>query len=219
MKLILCTLAICLSVLASVLTTKEVIRGEGKKIRSAMPKALAEEDGRPDPLLQKLESVNVQLGTLNRRLAALEETCARSSLPMAAPRASTRPPHEAAGLTDTLARLDALPGQLTDITGYLDQSFEHLEKTVSASAATERVDAALADLTKRLTALDGYFLPLFLFLGLDADPANNDLLATYPSVDDRLNEVCVQLYDLKKDLCYVRERLTPYVREPTKHQR
>lgn len=227
MKLVLCTLAICLSILASVFTTKELIRAEGKRVRSALPKALAEPAdaaGRPEPALQKLDAIASQLSSLNRRLVALEEAGARqaaSLAQLAAPEGAraTGLARNAAGLSATLARLDALPAQLTELTAYLDQSFEHLENTVTESTAPQHVTEALDPLSKRLEAIDSYFTPLYAFLGVVYDPASDDLLAAYPSVDVRLNELFLQSEELRKDIAALRVFLTPYNIDPVKRPR
>ncbi len=225
MKLILCTLSICLSILASVFTTKELVRAEGKKIRSSIPKALTEPveaAGRAESLIQKLDAITAQLGSLSRRLTSLEDTYARQN-PLLAP---LGPAGSAPGLNKTavslgatLARLDAIPDQLDNITTYLDESFEHLENTVTETTAPQRVTDALDPMAKKIDAIDNYFTPLYKFLGLVYDPANADLLADYPSVDVRLNELSLQIEAMHQDLAELRVFVTPYNIEPTKHPR
>ena len=220
MKLILCTLAICLSVLASVFTTKELIRAEGKKVRSSLPKVLTEPldaAGRQESLVQKLDAINAQLGSLNRRLASLEEGYARPSQAAAGnAQALTR---NGVGLTSTFARLDGLPGQLADLTTYLDQSFEHLESKITEAAVPQHATEEIDNMAKKIDAIDSYFTPLYAFLGLAYDPANADLLASYPSVDVRINELFLQLEAVRKDVDFIRVRITPIVIEPTKYSR
>ena len=224
MKLVICTLAICLSILASVLTTKELIRAEGKKIRSSVPKALAETldgTGHQDSLAQKLDAINAQLGTLNRRLLSLEENAARqtSDLPSQATsehvQALTK---NGAGLSSALTRLDAVSGHLAKLTTYLDKSFEHLEETVTETAAPTKLNDSLEVMAKKIEDIDSYFTPLYAFLGLSYDPANNDLLAAYPSVDVRINELFMQLEAVRKDIASLREWLTPRNIEPTRYE-
>jgi hypothetical protein len=215
MKLVLCTLAICLSILASVFTTKELIRAEGKKIRASLPKVSsesAEATGRPEALVQKLESISAQLDTLSRRLSSLESTVARQNLaPSARPTAGDSPASakSAAASATTLARLDAVSVYLADLTTFLDQSFEHLEKTVTETAATKNLAETLEPLSKKMDAIDSYFTPLYAFLGLVYDPASNDRLADYPSVDLRINELFLQLEALRKDVSTIRQQVTP----------
>ena len=223
MKLILCTLAVCLSILASVFTTRDLIRSEGKKVRSSLPKSLTEPPDAPGnsgSLAQKLDTLNAQLGTLNRRLNALEETSVRPSqaLPQQVSTGGSQTlSQNAAGLTATLVRLDALSQHLTALTTYLDKSFEHLEQTVAKTAAAPNVSDSVEGLSKKIDAIDSYFTPLYAFLGLVYDPANNDLLATYPSVDTRINALFMQIEALQKDVSYVRLRVTPMVYEPPTH--
>ncbi|MEI7900804.1 MAG: hypothetical protein WCK89_11160 [bacterium] len=225
MKLTLCTLAICLSILASVLTTKELIHAEGRKIRSSVPKALTEPvdgAGRPESLVQKLDALNAQLGNLSRRLASLEDTYARQN-PNLSSLASTGNSQaltkNTGGLSSTFARLDAVSDNLAALTTYLDQSFEHMEKTVTETAASQHVTDSLEAMTKKVDAIDSYFTPLYAFLGLVYDPANEKLLKGYPSVDIRINELFLQLEALQKDVSAIRKQVTPITIEPTKHPR
>jgi hypothetical protein len=224
MKLILCTLAICLSILASVFTTTELIHAEGKKIRSSIPKAQAEPadlSKRPDTLVMKLDAINAQLSTLNRRLASLEASGSRQA-PSVPPNATTRDSASLQNYTAvnsaTLAQLDAVSGHLVQLTTFVDQSFEHLEKTVTETAAAQRIAEALEPMANKVDAIDSYFTPLYAFLGLDYDPANADLMAAYPSVDLRLNELLLQIEALQKDLDYVKERV-PRIVEPIRYPR
>ncbi len=225
MKLIICTLAICLSILASVLTTQELVRAESKKIRSSVPRALTEPldgAGRPDSLAQKLDAINAQLGNLNRRLLSLEDSVARqpSGLPSHSASATGQALTKNGGsLTSALTRPDAVPGHLAGLTTYLDKSFEHLEKTVTETAASQELTDSLEVMAKKIDDIDSYFTPLYTFLGLAYDPPNNDLLATYPSVDVRINELFLQLDAVRKDIADMREWLKPRNIEPTKHPR
>lgn len=224
MKLILCTLAICLSILASVFTTKELIRAEGKKVRSAIPKSLSEPEaasGRADPIVQKLEAINVQLASLNRRLSSLEESGIRPNPALSAQSAgdSSTAAKDVVALTATLAKLDAVPGQLNDITTYLDQSFEHLEKTIAEKAPPDQFAETFDTLSKKVDAIDSYFTPLYAFLGVVYDPANDDLLAAYPSIDARINELFLQIDAIRNEVSTLRYALTPRNIDPEKHPR
>ena len=218
MKLILCTLAICLSILASVFTTKELIRAEGKKIRSSFPKALtepADAAGRTEPLVQRLDAMNAQLGNMNRRLSSLEEASLRQAATVSAPPLVKN----TAGLTTTLTKLDAVPNQLAEITTYLDQSFEHLEKTVTETAAPQQFAESLENMSKRIDAIDSYFTPLYAFLGVVYDPSSQDLMASYPSVDVRINELFLQVEAVRNDVSDLREYHTPHNIDPVKRPR
>lgn len=224
MKLILCTLAVCLSVLASVLTTKTLIRDEGKRIRSALAKTAAEPDSlqnRHDTLAQRMEAVSVQLAALNRRLSLLEESVGGKERATDAEtlRASLRNlTRQTDGLSTSLAKLDGVPDLLSELTAYIDQSFEHLEE-VTATAAPEKLAAPLDELGKRLDTLDSYFTPLYAFLGLVYDPKNEDVLAAYPTVDARITALAGQLEAVRKDIADLREWLAPRTLDPVRRVR
>lgn len=224
MKLILCTLAICLSIFASFFTTKELIRSEGKKVRSAIPKSLAEQEalaGRADPAAQKLDAINAQLATISRRLSALEEASARPNVTLAtaSDASGSAAAKNGVALAATLARLDAVPGQLNEITAYLDQSFEFLEKTIADKAPPERFAETFDTMSKKVDAIDSYFVPLYTFLGVVYDPANSDLVAAYPSVDARINELFLQVDAIRTEVTALRDALTPRNIDPGRHPR
>ena len=134
----------------------------------------------------------------------------------ATPRDSASLQNYTAGNSAALARLDAVSGHLVELTTFIDQSFDHLEKTVTEAAAAQRIAEAIGPLANKVDAIDSYFTPLYAFLGLDYDPANADLMAAYPSVDLRLNELLLQIEALQKDLAYVKERV-PRIVEPIRY--
>ncbi len=224
MKLILCTLAVCLSILASVLTTKALIRDESKRIRISFAKTATDPDGmqsRQEMLVQRLEAINVQLAALSRRLSQLEETIGgkehaadtgalRTSLQSLTKRTDT--------LAASLTKLDGVPDLLTELTAYIDQSFEHLEE-VTTTAATEKLAAPLEEMGKRLDTIDSYFTPLYAFLGLAYDPNSDAALAANPTVDARITALAGQLDALRKDIADLREWLAPRTIEPARRVR
>jgi len=225
MKLTLCTLAICLSILASVLTTKALIREESKRIRSSFAKTAADSDGlqnQKDPVIQKLEAINAQLTALNRRLSLLEEGIAgkehaadgeslRSTLQNLTKRTD--------GVTASLTKLDGVPDLLSELTAYIDQSFEHLEETVTTTASPEKLAAQLEAVERRLAIIDSYFTPLYAFLGLVYDPKSDDVLAAYPTIDARITALSGQLETLRKDIADLREWLVPRTFDPNRRVR
>lgn len=217
MKMVLCTLAVCLSVLASAFTTRVLVRDEGKRIRNAFTKTVPAPDGaqnRQEAFLQKLDALDAQLATLNRRLALLEERAARGQRESAAdgPLRLTLQAlsKRTEGVAASLAKLDAMPGLFSDLTAYLDQSFGHLEETVTVTALPAE---------KKLDDIDNYFTPLYTFLGLVYDPGKKDLLAAYPSVDARISALSKQLDAVRTDISDLREWLTPRTIEPARRIR
>jgi len=228
MKLTLCTLAICLSILASVFATRALIREEGRRTRSSLSKGLAEPSdapGQTEPIARKLDALASQLASLTRRMTALEEAV-RPDRPSAENEASRDLQDnlqslrkELDGATASLARLEGLPNYLTGLSTYLDQSFEHLEKAAAEKPAFDGVTSTLDDLTKKIDAIDSYFVPLYAFLGLVYDPANNDRLATYPSLDERINDMYLQMDAIRQDIAAFREAFTPRNIDPVKHPR
>jgi len=224
MKLILCTLAVCISILASAFTTKTLILEEGKKIRVSIPKTQSdptEAAGRQEPLFQKLDAMNAQLANINRRMTLLEDTIARQPQTTAPDKTAeelqtiTR---NVEGLTGALAGIGAMPRHLTELTTYLDRSFEHLENKVTESASPALLAESLAGLSKKVDRVDSYFPALYAFFGVVYDPANGDMYATYPSVDKRINELFIQLDTLQADVTYIKNRLTYRTYETPKYQ-
>ena len=230
MKLVLCTLAICLSVLASVCTLSTLVRTESKKVRSSVTKALTEPlnpAAREESVIQKLDALNSQLTSLNRRLSLLEEGVGRSS--RAAAIASAEPADtgqtEIRALTKNVntigtavARLEGVPSLLTALTTYIDRSFGHLEKTVSDAAAPQDLLTPLNRMAVKIDNIDSYFTPLYAFLGLTYDPANQDLIAMYPSIDERVNDLFVRIEAVRKEVAEIHYMITPHMIEPKKHQ-
>ena len=226
MKMVLCTLAVCLSVLASVFTTRALVRDEGKRIRNSFTKTFPDPgsaQNRQEAFLQKLDALNAQLATLNRRLPLLEESAGQSQRDTA-----TAEPlritlqtlsKRTEGVASSLAKLDAMPGFFSELTTYLDQSFEHLEETVTVTAIPEALTMRIGAMEKKLTDIDNYFTPLYAFLGLVYDPEKKDLLAAYPSVDARISAISKQLEAVRADIADLREWLTPRTIDPARRIR
>lgn len=225
MKLILCTLALCLSILASVFAVKQAVREEGKKTRAAFSKAtdalpLAGDD-RSAAILSRLDALDTQVGNLNRHLSALE-AAARPSPVTDAPLRKLQASadelrNELQSVSREIARLGGVPAHLAELTTFLDNSFDHMEKTVAAHATDQALAPAMEGLAQQLTIIDSYFTPLYLFLGLTYDPANQDLLAAYPSLDERMNELARQASQIRQEVADLNEWVRPPRRtEPSK---
>jgi prefoldin subunit 5 len=231
MKLVFCTLAICLSILASVLTLKEAVRAEGKRTRTAIPKALAEpldESKDPDSVVRKLDALQAQLSALNKRLALLEDAGQRNGRQTAGAAPAPDPllaevralAASVQALSGGVERLGGVPDQLNGLTTYLDQSFAHLEARVTEAAAPEDLLVAIDWLVKKVDDIDSYFTPLYTFLGVVYDPANQDLLEAYPSVDVRINDLSARLDALQKEVAdFRRLMVSPRIVEPTRTPR
>ena len=227
MKLILCTAAVCVSLLASVVSLSDLARTEGKKTRLSIPKALTEPlnpSVREESVVQKLDAISAQLISLNRRLSLLEESAGHPARSATSTDAATDAPTQAdfralatsvSSLSTSLARLEGVPSHLAALTTYLDRSFEHLEKTVNETAAPQDLLAPLNQLSTKLDNIDNYFTPLYTFLGLSYDPANQDLIAAYPSIDERLNDLARQIDSTHQELSVFHRMMTPVVIEPT----
>ena len=217
MKLILCTLAVCLSLLASVVSIQVVVREEGRRTRAALSKSSAEPSGAADgsvTLPQKLDILNAQLSNLNRRIGILEDSVTSSLSSQDNQAAQSRLlelTKELNGINAALVKLDGVPEHLAELTTFVDQSFEHLENTTTAAANTvpETLATALGGMSQKIDAIDSYFTPLYAFLGLPYDPDNNDLLATYPSIDERINMLYQQQETMQQDVSSLRTWLTP----------
>jgi hypothetical protein len=137
MKLVFCTLAICLSILASVLTLKEAVRAEGKRTRTAIPKALAEpldESRDPDSVVRKLDALQAQLSALNKRLALLEDAGQRNGRQTAG--AAPAPDPLLAEVRALAASVQALSGGVERLGGVPDQ--------LKAQAGVTTLDALFA---------------------------------------------------------------------------
>ena len=218
MKLILCTLAICVSLLASVFALKAAVREEGKRTRAALSKAAEETVNgavKSETASQRLDAINNQLAGLSRRMTALEEamrpvsSAANEAASVQSNLLSIR--NDLGTLSAAQAKLDVLPAQLAQLTTFVDQSFEHVDKNLAARAQAEPLAPAIEELAKRIDAIDSYFTQLFPFLGLVYDPSSADLLASYPSVDERLNEINMQLALMRDDLILLSKYLLPRI--------
>jgi hypothetical protein len=230
MKTFLCTLAVCLLLTASFFTTQALVKEEGKRTRTAFAKALEEMAAANAPeqdnsLPKRLDALNGQLANINRRLAVLEDTFAANN-------AKSDEPHpdlageiaalrqEVKALSAAQARFNAVPGYLADLTRYLDQSFAHIEDTVSENAVPDALAASVDELTQRLDMIETLFIPLYGTLGLSL--ALDNAAPSPPvsaSVDDRLNALSEQIDLIRQDVETLHAWLIPRAIEPEKRSR
>lgn len=227
MKMILCTLAVCLMLTASLFTTQALVREEGKRIRAAFAKTAAADQ--PDAAVtenavsRKLETLNNQLATLNRRMTALEEALSASVRNGGVPQnlqdglAGLR--QELKGLSAAQARFSVVPGYLADLTRYLDRSFAHVEQIISENRIPETFADAIDNQTQRLDLIENLFLPLYGYLGVIDAAGKEQPIASLPSLDERLLLLSQQTDNIRQDIASLREWMTPRTIEPVKRPR
>jgi len=223
MKLVLCTLAVCLTILLSAFSISNLVQSEAKKTRSAFAKTLGDSESaetRKDPIAQKLERVCAQLSSVERRLSGLEsaiqpyQTLAKSEASHPENRALDR---NLNSISTSLKKLDGVPGYLTSLSAYLDRSFDHVEKTVSSTAWPDSLQTSLSGISDKLDTLEGDFLPLYLFMGLPSDPNANSLLADYPTVDERINDLSQQLSAISQELTTIHGLFDRWIIAPRRY--
>lgn len=222
MKLVLCTLAICLTILLSAFSVSNLVQSEAKKTRSAFAKIVGDPESaeaRKEPAVQKLELISAQLAAVDRRLSALESSVQR---PASAAPASSRAESRARernldGIYASLDKLEGVPAYLTSLSAYLDRSFDHVEKTVSSATVPDSLQTSLGEISGKLESLESYFIPLYLFLGLPADAGDNALLANYPTVDERINDLSQQLSAIRQELATVHGLFDKWIIAPRRN--
>ncbi len=227
MKLILCSLAICLSILSAALTIDARIREESKRLRAAVPKdvsdALTEDRGEAS-IVRKLDALNAQLASVGRRLTLLEESAGRkteaavitpSDNLLAETRAISTRLNSIAAAEERLA---GVPRYLAELTTYLDRSFGHLDAKVDAVTVPEGLGESIDWMVRKINDIDRYFTPLYAYLGLIYDPDKELAIADYPSLDSRINKLQTELESLTAAVADIRKNMmVPTVIEPAKH--
>lgn len=214
LKWVIGSLALGLAVLAAVLILADLVRSEGKKTRSAITKALAEPLNQPtreESVIQKLDTINAQLASLNKRLSLLEETLGRTA---AANRGQQPTQADLQSMTRTvngisvsMSQLKVMPSRLAELAVFLDRSFEHLEKKVAEAGTPPELPVTISRMAGKIDDIDSYFTPLYAFLGLPYEPADQAVLAAYPSVDERINDLTDQINAIRKETATLREVL------------
>lgn len=210
------TLAIVLAVLAATITVSNRLDAEGRRTRSAIAKSQTGASLAPEEVVQRLDAVVSQLATLNGRVSRLESAVA-AARPSAAPLPERTPPDlsdlssSVRSVQASLARLDGVPPHLAQLTTFLDQSFEHVERTVRDASATDALSAPLAQLSRKLDAIDSYFTPLYSFLGVVYDPNSDEALRSYPTVDERFNSLFLELDALRLDVSRIQADLDRFL--------
>lgn len=212
MKWVIGSLALGLAVLAAVLTLANLVRSEGKKTRLAITKALSEplnQPAREESVIQKLDAISAQLASLSKRLTLLEDGAGR-----AASASRTQQPIQAdlqsltrtvSGLSANVGQLKAVPSHIAELASFVDRSFEHLEKKVEEAGTPPGLQETVSRISGKVDDIDSYFTPLYTFLGLPYEPAAQDVLAVYPSVDERINELNTQLKAIREETATLRE--------------
>ena len=220
MKTVLCTLAVCLLLAATLFTTQTLVREEGRRTRTALSKTLdARPDASPpdDALAKRLDALNSQFDAFSRRVTALEEALAASAAQNDKAAQNTRADlaalrQEMKGFSAAQARFNVVPGYLAELTGYLEKSFAHVEETVAENAPADALTATLNDLAQRLDAVESLFVPLYEFFGLSQDPAALE----FPSVDARLQTLAEQTDIIRRDVEVLRIWAVPRNFDPDK---
>ena len=220
MKTVLCTLAVCLLLAATLFTTQTLVREEGKRTRIALAKALDTRPDTPPPddaFARRLDALNSQFDGFSRRITALEESLAtfaaqndKATQNARADLAALR--QEMKGFSAAQARFNAVPDYLADLTRYLDQSFAHVEKTVAEHAVADTFTASLDELAQRLDVVESLFIPLYEFFGLTQDSEAPE----FPSVDERLQTLYEQAEGIRRDVELLRAWAVPRNFDPDK---
>lgn len=210
------TLAIVLAVLAATVTVSNRLDAEGRRTRSAIAKSQTGAGLAPEEVVQRLDALVSQFATLNGRVSRLESAVA-AARPSAAPLPERTPPDlsdlssSVRSVQASLARLDGVPPHLAQLTTFLDQSFEHVERTVRDASATDALSASLAQMSRKMDAIDSYFTPLYSFLGVVSDPNSDEALRSYPSVDERFNSLFLELDALRLDVSRIQADLDRFL--------
>lgn len=215
MKLVMCTLAVCLSVLASTFTVREAVKVEARRTRGAVGKAAAPEDtaGAEGAALaavgQRLEALTRQLEVLNGRVSAVEAAVGALPVPEKV---------DMTGVETALAKLDGVPGALAELAEAMGEAFEEVEAAVRHNERHDEVAESLEALEAGLAVVDSYFTPLYRFLGTVYDPQAVEA-AQYPSLDVRVNALQESVDKTRQEISELKEWVTHRVIEPVKRPR
>ena len=226
MKLILCTIALCLVIGVSVFTTQKVVQAEARKTRNSMPGMLNNPLEGGQSLIARVDSLNASLAAINKRLTRIEEMTGREGkesgdqirlvtvgIREEIDRLSLKVntiANEQAVLKDIAGQLNLLSAEIRTVAGAIDA------KGQTGALASDEVVKAMDWMVQKIEDIDSYFPPLYDFLGaVYTDEVAG--LAEYPSVDLRLNEVILALDKIQEDAAATRKLVTPYVIEPTRY--
>jgi len=227
MKIIVCTAVVCVVIGLSVFTNQRTIEAEGRRTRSSLPGMLSNPMADGDSLVSKIDTLNANLVSINKRLTRLEEISSRNNKVdnSELKEISTQISAEVGRMTARLnalsadqAELKVIPSQLLTI----DQNMRVIllaKESIAAekSPPPQEILTTLDWMVQKIDDIDSYFPPLYSFLGAVYSGDASAELAGYPSVDKRLNEVILQLDDLQKDMRTTLKNVTPYIREPGRY--
>lgn len=227
MKIIVCTAVVCVVIGLSVFTNQRTIEAEGRRTRSSLPGMLSNPMADGDSLVSKIDTLNANLVSINKRLTRLEELSSRNNQVdnSELKEISTQISAEVGRMTARLnalsadqAQLKVIPSQLLTIDQNMRVILLAKESIASEkSAPPPEILTTLDWMVQKIDDIESYFPPLYSFLGAVYDADAGAELAGYPSVDKRLNEVILQLDDLQKDMRTTLRNVTPYIREPSRY--
>ena len=228
MKFIASTAAICLVIGASVFTTQKVVQAEARKTRKSMPGLLNNPLGDGDSLVTKVDKLNASLASIDRRLTRLEDITGREAKAETADikKSTSEIQQEVERLSAQVNAFAKNQTQLSDIPRQLQIVNANMRNVVNAISSKDEATAstpqevltALDWMIEKIDNIDGYFPPLYDFLGA-VYSGDESAVSGYPSVDIRINEILLMLEDLQKDASATRKLVTPYVIEPKKRPR
>lgn len=228
MKIILCTATVSLVIAASVFTTQKVVQAEARKTRNSIPNVLNNPLGDGESLVSKIDKLNTALASINKRLIRLEESAGRETkvnnaeikdVTLKVSKDVERLALHVNSLAQEQAALRDVPGQLRIIDANMRAAVNAIDtKTQKSTAPSKDVVKALDWMVQKIDDIDGYFPPLYDFLGAVYD-GNATVATDYPSVDQRLNEVILILDKIQKDAAATRKQVTPINIEPTRYPR
>ncbi|MFO7937180.1 MAG: hypothetical protein R6V06_06200 [Kiritimatiellia bacterium] len=230
MKLIASTAVICLVVGASVFTTRKMIQTEARKTRRSMPEILNTPLENGNSLISEIDKLNSLLGSIDRKLTRLEDVTGRKTEKNAAEiiKSTSRIQLEIKHLTAQMNaiaeernELNAIPEQFRIMNANLQNAVNAINinaKEQTDSSTPPEIITALDWMIEKIDHIDGYFPPLYSFLGA-VDSGDQAVLSEYPSMDTRINEVLLLLEKVLEDTTATRKLVTPYIIEPEKRPR
>ncbi len=225
MKMALCTVAICLTLIITFSATRETVRKEARLTRNAVggkgAEGVADDGTGNENLYGGLEVLGNQLAVLNRRMTTLEDavnTSDRVAHETALRRELQALREELKAVSTVQSRLVVLPGFMADLTRYLERSFEHVEKSVTPNTALEALAANVDEVALKIENVQTFFVPLYQSLGLaeKGDHANQTpvLLSV---LNEKLDKLVRETSEVRSDIEALRKWMTKRNLEPGEH--